>query len=489
MQHTFISGALALFVLFLALPFNAKAYIDPATTTYVIQIVSALVITLGITIGVFFSRIRMFFLNVQVKLAEWKVKTFSKKQAAATPNYLPYIRNLKAAPQSKWAALWQDNRPYLQRLITAFCISAGVAFTFVAFGPYELYALNIDTFAFKLSDIYGTIFLLAVVCALVLTLLISLLRGKPFDFLISALLGILLAGYIQGNFMNTSLGQLTGDFIAWNLHARDFTVNLLIWLAIIILPFILQYFNRKAWAFLSRIIPLVLVMIQLISMASLQGDVRKHQPETEKYLSTAGLYEVASKDNIIVIILDRLDNTYINSVLSSEPDFFAPLDGFTRFPDHTTLYSATFPSVCNMLTGEIYMYERSSREFLTDAYKKSTFLPGLRDDGYRVKLYTEPRFAYLNASDLEGSADNISVAELTVQHASAIKEFMRLSAYRSAPIAFKPFFWTSTDQFTKIINKDTDPAPYTTDDFMFYNTLREKRLAIGDYDKAFSFIH
>ena len=45
---------------------RVHAYIDPATTTYLLQIVSALVITLGVTAGVFFSRIRMFFLDARV---------------------------------------------------------------------------------------------------------------------------------------------------------------------------------------------------------------------------------------------------------------------------------------------------------------------------------------------------------------------------------------------------------------------------------------
>jgi len=39
----------------------------------------------------------------------------------------------------------------------------------------------------------------------------------------------LLAGYIQGNFLNRGLGILTGDQIDWSTQARSFLGNTLIW--------------------------------------------------------------------------------------------------------------------------------------------------------------------------------------------------------------------------------------------------------------------
>ncbi len=490
MLPSFIAGAFAFLILCVTLPLNAQAYIDPATTTYVIQIVSAVVITLGITIGVFFNRIRMFFLNIRVKLAEWRIKLFSKKQTSPVPAQLAQLAALQhLAPVRRQASLWHDERTYLQRLVIALCMSLGIGFTYVVFGPYELYALNLGSFAFRISEIFKSLLVIAAIVTLVLTVVLPVFRGRVFDFLISLLFGLLLASYAQANFLNNSLGQLTGDFIAWNLYKTDFTLNLLAWAVIMSIPLLLYHFRKKAWAFLAKFLPLMLVVIQVISMVALQGTVSKYQPETEQYLSTGGLYEVSEKENIIVIILDRLDNRYLDMVLADSPDYFDRLDGFTYFTNNTTLYSATFPSVCNLLTGGLFMYEGSSSGFMTEAYKTSTFLPQLRENGYQVKLYTEPRFGYANPSDLEGIADNIAVAKLTVNHSAAIKEFILLSAYRYAPITFKPFFWTSTDQFSKVINKDTDPAPHTTDDIYFYDTLRSKRLSVDDREKSFTFIH
>lgn len=489
MLHTFYIGAFAFLALCLSMPLEARAYIDPATTTYVIQIVSAVVITLGITIGVFFSRIRMFLLNIRVKTAEWGIKLFSKKQTASAPPRMPYIPGMQWVPASKRASIWQDSRPFLQRLLTALSMSLAIAFTFAIFGPYEMYALNLGSFAFRINEIFGTLVVICALSVLVLTLFLSLLRGKVFDVSVSLLFGLLLASYAQANFLRNSLGQLTGDFIAWNLYKTDFVLNLFAWVLLLSIPLILYRYNKKVWAFLTRFVPLLLVVVQVISMVSLQGTVSKYQPETEQYLSTGGLYEVSAKENIIVIILDRLDNRFLDSVSEDSPGYFDRLDGFTYFTNNATLYSATFPSVANLLTGNVFMYEGSHSAFLSEAYKSSTFLPLLRDHGYQVKLYTEPRFAYANASDLEGIADNMAMAKLTVNHPAAIREFLLLSAYRYAPVTFKPFFWTSTDQFSKVINKDIDPPPYTTDDLYFYDTLRSKQLSIDSNEKSFTFIH
>jgi hypothetical protein len=56
------------------------AYIDPATTTYIIQIVTALIITLGVTIGVFFTRVRLSIVELYVRFSEFFIRLFSKRR-------------------------------------------------------------------------------------------------------------------------------------------------------------------------------------------------------------------------------------------------------------------------------------------------------------------------------------------------------------------------------------------------------------------------
>ena len=49
------------------------AYIDPATTSYIIQIVSGIVISCGVAAGIFWKRIRLFFKNRKLQALEKKL--------------------------------------------------------------------------------------------------------------------------------------------------------------------------------------------------------------------------------------------------------------------------------------------------------------------------------------------------------------------------------------------------------------------------------
>lgn len=486
-RHSLASAALVL--VYLALPLNAHAYIDPATTTYVIQIVSAIVITLGITIGVFFGRIRMFLLNARVKLTSMRIKLMTKKQATPSPLYEQYLAALPSAQQSRKSLLWQDSRSFLQRLALAAGMSLAVSFTFLVFGPFELYALNVDSFTIAFTGVFGSLLLAAAGLFLLMTAFLTVTRGKVFDAMLSLMMGFLLAGYIQGNFLNRSLGQLTGDLIGWHQLGTAFVINTVIWGAILAVPFLLHSLSKTLWTGFVRFLPIIMVVIQLIPMVSLSGLALNQQPSTTRLLSTEGLYEVAKEDNIIVIILDRLDNRYMDELMADDPHFLDKLDGFTRFTNNTTLYSQTFPAVANFLTGREYLWEETAAEFLKDAYQNSSFLPGLRDAGYRINLYTEARASYYYASDLEGIVDNIADARVSYRPLSALKQFLKLSAFRYGPLALKPFVWTSTAQFSQLVDAHMEPGPFSPDNRLFYERLRQEGLSVGQSEKTFSLIH
>ncbi len=49
-------------------------YIDPAATSYIIQVIAGLVITLSVSVGIFWKKIRLFFLNRKMKKVEQQLK-------------------------------------------------------------------------------------------------------------------------------------------------------------------------------------------------------------------------------------------------------------------------------------------------------------------------------------------------------------------------------------------------------------------------------
>lgn len=450
------------------------AYIDPATTTYLIQILSALVITLGVTVGVFFGRIRQFFLNFRVRMTELRIRVFEQKRDDKQPQ-----KNEKH----------EISLPFIKRFLLALPTSVALFFTLVIFGVYELYMNNQEAFMFPLTSVLLSLILIALLGTLLLALLIAVFRHHTFSTVLSIAFGLLLAFNLEGNLLNLSLGELTGDSIPWELYRTEAIVNLFVWIVLIGLVVVIGHYLKNFWKVLVRLAPAVILMAQIIAMIVISATAAPSTLEDNLYLSRQGIYEVGKKENIVVIVLDRLDNWFINDVLKEEPDFFDRMDGFTRFTNNISLYSQTFPSVANMLTGERYDFNDYWADYLENAWKTGDFIPRLKGAGYENRFYMERSYAYRDAQDLLGLADNIVEGKISIDRKEAVGQFMGLSSYRYVPLVLKPFFWTSTEAFGKIIDVSLETAPYITDDLAFFKGLKEERLKIGEAEKNFLFIH
>jgi len=78
-----MKGKIGAFIYFLIvaimlLTTTASAYIDPATTAMLTQIVAGVIITLGVVFGVFRRKIVLFFKNMSVNHTKRKIEKQSK---------------------------------------------------------------------------------------------------------------------------------------------------------------------------------------------------------------------------------------------------------------------------------------------------------------------------------------------------------------------------------------------------------------------------
>ncbi len=64
----------------LAMARTSYCYIDPATTSYVIQIIAGVFIALGAVVGIFWRKIRLFFRNIKLKGLEKKLSREAEKR-------------------------------------------------------------------------------------------------------------------------------------------------------------------------------------------------------------------------------------------------------------------------------------------------------------------------------------------------------------------------------------------------------------------------
>lgn len=72
--------AIAVFLSISTFASPVYAYIDPATSSYVIQIVAGIVIAAGATVGIFWKKIKLFFKEQKIKRLEKKLTAEAEKK-------------------------------------------------------------------------------------------------------------------------------------------------------------------------------------------------------------------------------------------------------------------------------------------------------------------------------------------------------------------------------------------------------------------------
>ena len=474
----------------------ASAYIDPATTSYVIQIIAGLFISLGVVFGTFSAKIRVFFINLRVTLLKRKIAREAAKRAKGNPlmptpvSPRPQSSSGVVIPVSKVAFLINDDRSLRQRLKLSSLVTFSFVFTFILFGILDLYISNRQLFPFYLKDILLPVLLITLIAFLLLEGSISLLKGRLFDIVLSLLFGVLLAGYMQGSFLNLELGQLTGDAIQWNRYTKHAVINLAVWIVVMILPLVLRYFSRNIWKTMLSFLSVLLIGMQSVGLIStISSSKILTDKQSFKYLSSKGLYELSPDDNVIILLLDRLDQKYIDDMMAKDPTFYDKLDGFTQFTNYTSYYCRTYPAAVNILTGALTKYDTPPDKFFTQAWKKSTFIPDLKKANYTTKLYMERPYLYNDIAQIDGVADNVVDGHLQIKKKTMIAEFLTLTAFRYVPHALKSNFHISTADFGNIVEVDKESAPFVTDDAAFYEGLKNTRLSLSESKKNFTYYH
>lgn len=141
------------------------------------------------------------------------------------------------------------------------------------------------------------------------------------------------------------------------------------------------------------------------------NDVFKNPGASSSYvLSEKNIYSLSSGKNIVVLLVDRLDNKFIEETIEADSSFKEKLekslDGFTYYTDAVSLFNRTYPSVPYLLSGIEYLGQCSAKEYLRAAYKNSNFLNDLRLNGYSVNLYLTDYETSFESESLIGIADN-----------------------------------------------------------------------------------
>lgn len=398
---------------------------------------------------------------------------------------------IKSNFSKKRNALWNDKRSYKKRLFIAIAPVFAMCYTFLFFGPVEMTAFSHDSLSFSFTEITPIMAFVSISAFVLITLIVSILRGKIFNYVVTAIFSFTICGYLQGNFFNGELGALTGDAIAWQDQKTGMLWNLLIWFILFMIPYTLLYFNRKLWKQATTAISVVLILMQTVALGSIfiSADTYAVEGKNANFLSNKEMYSYSKKDNTFVFLLDRLDYDYIEQVMVKDPDFFKKLDGFTSYTNAISENARTKPAANYMLTNcDKYLFKTSPKDYFEKSWENGNVLKDLSKAGYVVDMYTEISDMFGQGKSMKKYISNMTSEHSKINTANIVNNLLTLSGYRYGPTSLKPFYWAYTDDINKGAYKKGKPEQevYEIDEAKFARGI--KNIKVTD-DRYFKFYH
>lgn len=351
----------------------------------------------------------------------------------------------------KLKALWADKRSFRKRLVLAGAAMAAACFTFIFFGPVEMVAFSGDFLSYSYKDILGLMTVGALLAFVGGTAVISLLKGKLFNYVVTFISAATIGGYLQALALNGSLGSLNGNAISWDLMKGELLVNLFIWAVVFLIFYGILYLSRNLWKKMIVFSAILLIVMQTVPMAGIlvgmYEDTDKKEIGDYNFLST-GMYEFSAEKNILVFVLDRMDFDYIENILQTDPEILDGLEGFTGYTNAVTKYARTKPALNQLLTGsDIVAYDVSNETFLKESWieKRRNLLRDLTNQGYSIEVYATIQDLFSDPGYVCEYVSNVSTDKGDINNFMVLRKLLYLSAYRYAPLSMKPFFWADTN--------------------------------------------
>lgn len=398
------------------------------------------------------------------------------------------------------------------RLGLALLIAVTFSLTFCFFSVTEVFAGNRGELLFNFRDFAPWILLTALAASLLVTALILLPGKKTGRFVAAFFVWLTLMGFVQSTFLNGAAGLAGDDREAFRTGAPAI-LNLLIWIAVLAaIVFAVIRLGAEMLKTAAAVLMIMLLGMQVVGFVTnlpritldhFAGAEEKagsaadaDDPEqapllAASYLSADGMFEAAAENNIYVIVLDRLDVSFIDEIMKKDSGFFAPLTGFTYYRDNLSLYSRTFPGASTIIAGRDADMSGTPEDFFRQLYPSSPLLKDLKDNGFKVRIYASSYYNYRSGSVLSGIADNLSTYSgySVTRKGMLTADLLLLSAYKALPQLMKPLVKVTTQSFADYVEYDKDSTPVSWNDLEFYSRIKEDGLTEGDYDKSYTYLH
>jgi len=382
----------------------------------------------------------------------------------------------------------KSRKDKLSVIITLAFVVTAYAYPFL-----ETFLSNSEEFSFTFKDILPYFVIFLVIVFFLTMAILNNLSDKIWEKTILGIFSFILAAYIQALFLNKRLFLMDGVNREWTVGFK--ILNILIWGFLITVVFMLRHFCKENWKDIVKFCCIVMIAMQIIGGFSLVITNRGHfnTRKGSAYFSTNGLYEMAAEENIIVFVLDKYDEKYMQEVLAKEPGFLEPLKGFVGFPDTVAQFSRTYPAITYMLTNHTFFHVPAGEDYTNWAFEDCSFWKDLAKKDFHMYFFEE-NASYIGESIkkwTENYVEQENILKRKISLTGCIRSIHTVNCYRIMPYMIKDYFSYTSDTMNDLVisNKILAQERYEMDDAKIKVQLDQSGLIVNDDCKAFRFIH
>lgn len=472
-------GVLYFTLIFTLVPALASAYIDPSVTTYAIQAIAGVVVAAGAFFATYGRRMKKSWMKT-VGLDENDAKETEPPLEVAREDLKTELaanreNRTAAAPAAK-----KSGKNLKGRIITSILCGLAPATALILRPILTFYISNEGEFWFKLQDILPDVLLVFFIAAVFAFLVHFFLPdGRKLSLRLwfaAAVAAGTLCAFIQDHFLSGYLPALTGEEIDWSAYSSWNTVSLALWGGIFLLFLILlivrpRIVKGSVYALLALIL-VSEVVVGVVDVAAAKHDNKR----TGTYFTQEGMYETSAAGNVVVLVTDTFEATYMNEILEKYPDCRDFLQDVTYYDNTSGISVFTYFSYPKILTGQDFPLGKTFVDGAAYAFETETLISEVYDKGWDIGYYTE--FAPTpNVKDKIISYGDEELHPNRQARIDILKYLIKGALFRSMPQMLKPRFAVTTLDFEYAkFNLEGSEAPYITNDGVYFENLKEKGL-------------
>lgn len=326
------------------------------------------------------------------------------------------------------------NREFREKIVITLCASSLFSLTLFLFGPSYLFFTNISEFPYLFSNVWYLFVAISLLCTLLISAVFMILKPSIHQKAVSLLFAFGFLLWFQGNILVLDYGLLNGKEIIWNDYKVYGIVNTVVWVVILTIAFIKRAFVYK----IIKKITIVLILVQIISL-SIASFQAPEQPTWKNYsINEESKYTFSAKKNVIILVLDTFQTDIFQELINENPEYQDAFKGFTYFRNAVGGFPTTYVSIPLILTGHYYDNSVPMQEFLKNTYSSSSIPHVLKQNGYRVDLFTDRRLIYCS----EDVASNIVKSKGIFFRKNDLFYIYNVTLFRYMPHFIKKYFYT-----------------------------------------------